>query len=108
MKQNKRFLISGLSALILFFVLFATSVFATDEVTVTGTVYVTAYDDNDNVKTAVIVSIENEHIIVGNDVGKELYKLDLKVVKATGLVGEDSEGNNTLTVTSYEITKWRI
>lgn len=103
MKRNKGSLISGLCALILFSVVFATNVFAADEVTVTGTVYATAWDDNDNVTAAVIAGVGGEYIIVNNAAGKELFKLDFKAVKASGVIGEDSEGNKTLTVTSYEV-----
>jgi len=103
MKLNKGSLISGLCALILFSVVFATNVFAADEVMVTGTVYATAWDDNDNVIAAVIAGVGGEYIIVNNAAGKELFKLDFKLVKASGVIGEDSEGNKTLTVTSYEV-----
>jgi hypothetical protein len=78
-------------------------VFAADEVTVTGTVYATAWDDNDNVTAAVIAGVGGEYIIVNNAAGKELFKLDFKLVKASGVIGKDSEGNKTLTVTSYEV-----
>ena len=91
MKRNKGSLISGLCALILFSVVFATNVFAADEVTVTGTVYATAWDDNDNVTAAVIADMGQEYAIVTNAAGKKLFKLDFKVVKATGIIGEDSE-----------------
>jgi len=103
MKRNKGSLISGLCALILFSVVFATNVFAADEVTVTGTVYATAWDNNDNVIAAVIGDMGEEYVIVANAAGKELFKLDFKVVKVSGVIGEDSEGNKTLTVTSYKV-----
>ena len=103
MKRNKGSLISGLCALMLFSVVFATNVFAADEVTVTGTVYATAWDDNDNVIAAVIGVMGEEYVIVANAAGKELFKLDFNVVKAAGVIGKDSEGNKTLTVTSYEV-----
>lgn len=104
MKQNKRFLVLVLSALALFIVMCSTNVFAADEVTVTGTVYSTASDENDNVIAAVIAgSMDGEYVIVDNTVGKELFKLEFMVVKASGVVGEDSEKNKTLTVTSYEV-----
>jgi hypothetical protein len=103
MKRNKRFLISGLCALILLSVVCATNVFAADEVTITGTVYATAHDDNDNVTAAVIAGSDEEYVIVANAAGKELFKLDLEVVKASGTIGEDGEGNKTITVTKYEV-----
>jgi hypothetical protein len=103
MKRNNGNLILGLCALILFSVVFATNVFAADEVTVTGTVYATAWDDNDNVTAVVISTMGKEYVIVANAAGNELFKLGFKVVKASGVIGEDSEGNETLTVTSYEV-----
>ena len=105
MKQNKGSLISGLCALILFSIVFATNVFAADEVTVTGTVYPIALDENDNVIAAVIAGMDEEYIIVANAVGKKLFELEYEVVKASGVIGEDSEGNKTLTITKYEIMK---
>ena len=103
MKQSKRFLILGLCALILVSVVCATNVFAADEVTVTGTVYPTALDDNDNVIAAVIASMGEDYVIVANAVGKKLFELEYEVVKTSGVIGEDSEGNKTLTVTKYEV-----
>jgi hypothetical protein len=55
------------------------------------------------VKTAIIVDSDEEYVVVNNAAGKELFNLCLKVVKASGVVGEDSEGNKTLTVTNYEL-----
>ena len=103
MKRKERFLILGLCALISFSVLCATTAFATDEVTITGRVYAVAWDDNDNVTAAVINTGSEEYDVVNNATGKELFKLDFKVVKATGVLGEDSEGNKIFTVTKYEI-----
>jgi len=103
MKRNNGNLILGLCVLMLLSVVCAANLFAADEVTVTGTVYATAWDDNDNVIAAVIGDMGEEYVIVANAAGKELFKLDFKVVKAAGVIGEDSEGNKTLTVTSYEV-----
>ena len=127
MKQNKSFLILALSALTLFIVICSTNVFAADgvtvtetenpmaldendnvisadEVTVTGTVNPMALDENDNVIAVVITnSVDEEYIIVDNIVGKELFNLEYKVVEASGVVGEDSNGNKTLTVNSYKV-----
>jgi hypothetical protein len=106
MKQKERFLILGLFALILLSVACATNVFATDEATVIGTVYATTWDDNDNVIGAVIVGSGEEYeeyVIVENAAGKELFKLVHKAVKASGVIGKDSKGNKTITVTKYEV-----
>lgn len=106
MKENKRFLILGLCALVLLSVVCATSVFASDEATIIGRVYVEAWDENDNDNVTVVTIVtdtEVEYVIVDNAVGKELFKLDFKVVKASGVVGEDGKGHKTFTVTKYEI-----
>ena len=106
MKHNKRFLVLGLCALISFSVVCATNAFAADEVTVTGTVYATAWDNNDNVIAAVIAGSGEkyvEYVIVANAAGKELFKLNYKAVKASGVIGQDSEGNKTIAVTKYEV-----
>jgi hypothetical protein len=103
MKRNKRSLISGLCALVLLCVVCATNVFAADEVTVTGTVYATAWDDNGKVIAAVIACLGEEFIIVDNAPGKELFNLNYRDVMASGVIGQDNEGNRALTVSSYEV-----
>ena len=103
MKQNKKFLVLVLSALALFIVMCSTNVFAADEVTVTGTVYSTTWDDDGNVIAVVVASMDGEYVVANNAAGKKLFELEYKVVKASGIVGEDSEGNKTLTVSSYEV-----
>jgi hypothetical protein len=103
-KGNRRCLILGLCVLVLFFGVYATNVFAADEVTITGTVYASAWDDNENVTSAAIVAWGGEeYAIVNNATGQELFKLDSRDVKAFGVVGEDSEGRKTITVTKYEV-----
>ena len=103
MKRNKRFFVLGLCALMLLSAVSAANVFAADEVTVTGTVYATAWDDNDNVTAAEIAGLDEVLVIVANAAGKELFKLNYRDVKAIGVIGQDSEGNKTLTVSSYEV-----
>lgn len=104
MKPNARSLILGLFALVLLSVVCATNVFAGDEVTITGTVYAAAWDENENVTAATIVAwTGEEYAIVNNAIGQQLFKLNAEDVKATGVVGEDSEGNKTVTVTKYEV-----
>ena len=102
MKRNKRFFVLGLCALMLLSAVSAANVFAADDGTVTGTVYATAWDDDGNVTAAVIAGSE-EYVIVANVAGKELFKLNYMDVTAKGVIGQDSEGNNTLTVSSYKV-----
>lgn len=104
MKGNKKSWIFGVCALVLLFGVCATNVLAANEVTITGTVYAAAWDDKENVTAATIVAwMGEEYAIVSNAIGQQLFKLDSRDVKATGVVGEDSEGNKTITVTKYEI-----
>jgi hypothetical protein len=103
MKQNKRLIVLGLCALMLLSAVSAANVFAVDEVAVTGTVYATAWDDDDNVTAAVIAGLDEEFVIVANAAGKEIFQLNYRDVKAIGVIGQDGEGNKTLSVSSYEV-----
>jgi hypothetical protein len=107
MKRNKRLLVLGLCAVMTFSLVCATNLFAEDvedEGTIIGTVYAVAWDDDDNVTAATIMSSSGEeYAIVDNAIGRNLFSLDNKVVKASGVVSEDSEGNKRFTVTNYEI-----
>mgnify|MGYP000313912138 CR=1 FL=1 len=104
MNLNKRFLVLAFCSLALLSIVCLANVFAADEVTITGTVYAVAWDDDDNVTAATITAgTGEEYVVVANAAGKELFKLDLEVVTASGTIGEDGEGNKTITVTKYEI-----
>lgn len=107
MKRNQRFSIVGLCALLLLCVVCATNLFAEDvedKSTIIGTVYAVTWDDNDNATAAIIMtSSGEEYAIISNSVGQKLFKLDNQVVKASGFVRKDSEGNKTFSVTQYEI-----
>ena len=105
MKRGKRFFVLGLSTLMLLSAVSAANVFAADEVTVTGTVYATAWDDDDNVTAAVMIGLDEEFVVVANAAGKEMFQLNYRDVKATGVIGQDSEDNKTLRVSSYEVIK---
>ncbi|MDY6839593.1 MAG: hypothetical protein SWH78_16640 [Thermodesulfobacteriota bacterium] len=85
--------------------LWAASVLATesDEVTIIGTVSAVDYDDKGSVIAAVFSGTGEDYQIVKNAFGKQLFKLDGMRVKAMGAVAEDSNGDKSLTVTSYEI-----
>jgi hypothetical protein len=75
---------------------------ATAEVAITGTVYASAWDSNDNVTAVVIVTDEgDEYSVAGTAAGRELLKLNSKLVKAVGKVATDVYGQKTITVTKY-------
>ena len=103
MRANKRFFVLGLCALMLLSGVSAANLFAADETAIIGTVYADDWDEDNNVIAAFIVSLGEEYVIVKNAIGKELFKLDNKVVKAFGVIGEGSEGTKTITVTKYEV-----
>ena len=104
MKGSRRLFVLGLCTLVLVSVACTINVFAADETMIIGTVYAEAWDENDNVIAATIMTATGEdYVIVDNAVGKDLLKLDNQVVKASGVVGEKTEGNKVFTVNSYEI-----
>jgi hypothetical protein len=99
MKRNSRLLALGLCIILAL----AANVFATDEITITGTIYGAAWDDNDNVIEAVISGEGGEYIIVDNAVGHQLLNMAGTDVEVTGVIGEDAEGNQTITVVNYKV-----
>ena len=82
----------------------AANLFAAGEVTVTGTLYAVAWDEDDNVIEAVISGEGGEYIIVNNSVGQKLCKMAGAYVEVTGVIGKDVEGNRTITVVDYQAT----
>ena len=77
---------------------------ATEEIEITGTVFATDWDSNDNVTAVVIETDEGEAIGVSTSGrGMELLKLGEKKVMVTGSVAMDQDGNKTITVTKYMI-----
>ncbi|UCG12523.1 MAG: hypothetical protein JSU72_18870 [Deltaproteobacteria bacterium] len=75
---------------------------ATEEVEITGTVFATEWDANDNVTAVVIATEDGEEIAVSpSGKGMELLKLDEKNVKATGSIVTDEEGRKTINITRY-------
>jgi hypothetical protein len=77
---------------------------ATEEVEISGTVFATEWDANDNVTAVVIATEEGEEIaVVNSGKGMELLKLEEKNVRATGSIAMDEEGRKTINVTKYTI-----
>ncbi len=78
--------------------------FAAEGTAITGEVFVQQWNDKD-VATAATITNQNgeEYWIVDNAVGKELFKLDMQTVKATGTIGKTAEGKNAITVSKYEL-----
>ena len=103
MRLDKTILTLALCAMMTFFLVCGTNLFATEDVTIIGTVYAAAWDENENVTEAVIACIGREYIVINDAVGGQLLTLDGADVKVTGVVGEDDDGNWMITVTKYEI-----
>ena len=75
---------------------------ATEEVEITGTVWASDWDANDNVTAVVIETDEGEAIgVSSSEKGVELLKLEEKKVMVTGSIATDKDGNKTVTVTKY-------
>lgn len=101
MKRMKTYLMASCGMLMLLF--FAANTFA-GEATIIGTIYATDWDDSDNVTAVSITTKEGEeYAIVNNAVGKKLFKLDLKKVTVTGVLGKDGDGNKTITVSKFKV-----
>jgi hypothetical protein len=103
MRLNKTFLILVLFAMTTFSLVCATNLFAAESVTITGTVYPAAWDENDNVTEVVITGVGQEYIVMNNAVGEQLLRHNGMDVKVTGILGKDNHGNRKITVTKYEI-----
>jgi hypothetical protein len=77
---------------------------AIERVEIVGTVYTSAWDDNDNATACVIVTDEGEEINVSKSgKGMELLGLDSKSIRASGNIATDEAGRKTITVASYTI-----
>ena len=100
--MKRKLLLAGIVALLIPFV-FSMPVFTADDVTITGTVEAMAIDDNDNITAVTIETNDGPYDVINNATGKKLLKLVGKDVKVTGILGEDSMGNRTITVRTYEI-----
>jgi hypothetical protein len=44
-----------------------------------------------------------EYWIAENAVGKELFKLDMQIVKATGVLSKTADGKTVFTISKYEL-----
>ena len=81
----------------------AANVVATDEVTITGTLYPSTLDDNANPIEVVIMNEAGDFAVVDDAVGRQLLKLAGKDVQVNGVVKEDHKGRRTITVSKYVV-----
>ena len=100
---KKKTLLGVLCVVAIVTLLGAVPLFATtEEVEITGTVWASDWDADDNVTAVVIETDEGEAIGVSNSgKGLELLKLEEKKVMVTGSLATDQDGNKTITVTKY-------
>jgi len=103
MMLRKKTLLRVLCVLVIVTLLGAIPLFAaTAEVEITGTVWASDWDANDNVTAVVIETDEGEAIGVSSSgKGLELLKFEEKKVMVTGSIATDKDGNKTVTVTKY-------
>ena len=101
MKRKK--LLAGICVFLITFVMCVTAVTANaDETTITGIVVAADWDDKDKVIAVSIEADDELYYVSGNSIGKQLLELLDKGVEVTGIVGEDKDGNRTITVKAYE------
>jgi hypothetical protein len=103
MLLGKKAMLRFLSILVIVVLMGSLPLFAaTDEVEISGTIFASEWDANDNVTAVVIATEEGEEIAVApSGKGMELLKLEEKNVKATGSIVTDQEGRKTIKITKY-------
>jgi hypothetical protein len=97
MKRNNWIIILGFCMMLPL----AASAFAADEVTITGTVYPSALDENANPIEVAIMNEAGDFAVVDDAVGQQLLKLAGKDVQVNGVVKKDDQGKRTITVLNY-------
>lgn len=102
--MKKKLLSALVFVLLSLFVISVTSFTAyAEKITIVGTVIAIEFDDNDKVIAVTLDTAEGFYDVSDNSIGKELRELSDKNIKATGIVGEDKEGNRIITIETYEI-----
>ncbi|MFH1487537.1 MAG: hypothetical protein ABII06_01415 [Pseudomonadota bacterium] len=74
-----------------------------NEVTISGFITVTEWDDDDNVMALEISADDEDYVVERNSLWEELAELWQEDVEVTGIVSEDRSGTKRITVTSYEV-----
>ncbi|GEM_PF-4435284 len=102
--MKKKLLSAWVFALLIMFVISVTAFTAyAEKITIVGTVTAIEFDDNDKVVAVTIDTSDGYYDVSDNSIGKELLKLSDKNITATGIVGEDKDGNRIITIETYEI-----
>ncbi len=102
--MKKKLLSALVFVLLIMFVISVTAFTAyAEKITIVGTVIAIAFDDNDKVVAVTIDTAEGYYDVSDNSIGKELLELLDKNITATGIVGEDKDGNRIITIETYKI-----
>lgn len=102
--MKKKLLSSLVFVLLIMSVISVTALTAyAEKITIVGTVTAIEFDDNDKVIAVTIDTADGYYDVSDNAAGKELLKLLDKNITTTGTVGEDKDGNRTITIETYEI-----
>jgi biopolymer transport protein ExbD len=102
--MKKKLLSALVFVLLSIFVISVTAFTAyAEKITIVGTVTAIELDDNDKVVAVTIDTADGFYDVSDNSIGKELLKLSDKNITATGIVGEDKDGNRIITIETYEI-----
>lgn len=102
--MRKKLLSAWVFALLIMFVIIVTAFTAyAEKITIVGTVTPIEFNDNDKVVAVTIDTAEGYYDVSDNSIGKELLELLDKNITATGIVGEDKDGNRIITIETYKI-----
>ena len=75
-----------------------------EQITVSGTIYASAWDGNDQALVVVIVTDEGDEYTVSEaDHGRDLMKFEAHSVKAIGKLSLDGRGKKVITVDRFVI-----
>ena len=81
MTKNSRLMVVGLCVAL---TVFAASLSADDETTVTGTVYPVGWDKDNNMTEAVIITSDGKYHVTKDEPGQALLKLEYRKVRVPG------------------------
>jgi hypothetical protein len=103
MKIHSKLFISAI-AVVLTLGVFTNVCDASEEKTFTGEIWAQTWDDKNMVNSATIATQDGEEYWIDkNAVGKELFKLDMQIVKANGVLSKTADGITVVTISKYEL-----
>jgi hypothetical protein len=103
LRKHAKLLTVGLPALLVFIWAFLPAA-GREQIAVSGTIYASAWDGNDQTMVVVIVTDEGDEYTVSEaDHGRELIKFEAHGVKAIGNISLDGRGKKVITVNRFVI-----